>query len=363
MNLSTLVGTLQDVGKATELFTSPDGSRVLVLPHGARILGLFTPQNDQNFFWNHSALERPETARELYDSKLWHNSGGNRTHLTPELDVFFPKYPDVDLAGYWQPRQLDPGNYRVTRTADSVSLASRFSLNFYRTKQEAELELTKAVSPAPNPLRHERDFRGLDYEYAGLTQRTTLALIGDSTNRQVQVGIWDLLQLPHGGDLFVTTYARLEPKIFIGRIAPENLIVTDHLVRFRMRAVGHEKIGIRAVATAGRVGYCYPVGDQMALVIRNFSVNPSGEYVDVPWTELEDMGYSMHACGVSIPSGQFRGEFSELEYHAPGIGAGTGRTHCEDTSEVWAFRGSRQVIGTLAKTLLGPECEVEQVGC
>jgi hypothetical protein len=37
MNLNTLVRTLQDVGKATELFASPDSSRVLVLPHGARI--------------------------------------------------------------------------------------------------------------------------------------------------------------------------------------------------------------------------------------------------------------------------------------------------------------------------------------
>ncbi|MBI4164164.1 MAG: hypothetical protein HY508_00340 [Acidobacteria bacterium] len=361
MNFNKLVQTLQEVGKATELFTSPDGSRVLVLPHGARIVGLFTPRNDENFFWNHAALERPETARELYES-AWHNSGGNRTWLAPEVDVFFPEYPNVDLAGYRIPGKFDPGNYRVVKTADSVGLASRFTLHFYRTKQEAELEFTKAVSSAPNPLRHERDLRGLDYEYGGLTQITTLALVGDSANRPVQVGIWDLLQLPHGGDLFVTTYTRVEPKIFIGRIASDNLIITDHAVRYRTRTVGHEKIGVRAVVGTGRVGYCYPAGDQLALVIRNYFINPSGEYVDVPWTELEDLGYSMHACGVSIPSGQFKGEFTELEYHAPGIGAGTGCKSHADTSQLWAFRGSRQVIDTIAKRLLGPECGVEQVG-
>jgi hypothetical protein len=358
MDLNVLVRTLQDVGKATELFTSPDGGRVLVLPHGARVLGLFTPRNDENFYWTHSALEHPETARELYESEEWHNSGGDRTHLTPEVDLFFPKYPDVDMRGYWQPRQLDPGSYRAVRKADGVSLLSRFTLTFYRTRQEAELELTKTVSPATNPLRHERNLRGLDCEYAGLTQLTTLALVGDSADLPVQVGIWDLLQLPHGGDLLVPTYSRAEPKTFIGKIASESLVVSDHLVRFRMRGGGHEKMGVRAMATTGRVGYCYPQGARWALVVRNYFVNPSGEYVDVPWTELEDMGYSVHGCGVSYPSGQFKGEFSELEYHVPGIGAGTGRSRCEDTSQVWAFRGSRAVIDTVAMCLLGPECGI-----
>jgi hypothetical protein len=358
MNLNVLVRALRDVGKTTELLTSPDGSRVLVLPHGARILGLFAPRNDENFYWTHSALERPETARELYEGKEWHNSGGDRTYLTPEVDIFFPKYPDVDLAGYWQPRQLDPGNYRVMRTPDAISLVTRFTLTLYRTNQEAELELTKTVSPAANPLRHERNLRGLDYEYAGLTQLTSLALVGDSATRPVRVGIWDLLQLPHGGDLLVPTFARANPKIFTGSIAPDNLIIGEHVIRYRMRAVGHEKMGVRAVATTGRVAYCYQKGSQWALVIRNYFVNPSGEYVDVPWTELDDLGYSMHACGVSIPSGQFRGEFSELEYHAPGIGVGTGRSRCEDTSQVWAFRASREVIENVAECLLGPGCGI-----
>jgi len=59
-----------------------------------------------------------------------------------------------------------------------------------------------------------------------------------------------------------------------------------------MRAVGEHKLGFRAVDLTGRVGYMYPAGDQAALVVRNFAVNPSGEYVDVPWTEEANLGFA-----------------------------------------------------------------------
>ena len=94
------------------------------------------------------------------------------------------------------------------------------------------------------------------------------------------------------------------------------------LVRYRMRALGFHKIGIRAVATAGRAGYTYSDGDQFALIIRNFSVNPSGEYVDVPWNSTEDMGYCTQACNFNISEVRF----SELEYHVPIGSRRVGRT-------------------------------------
>ena len=112
----------------------------------------------------------------------------------------------------------------------------------------------------------------------------------------------------------VPTYARAKPKIYFRTVIPEDLIVEDHLVRYRMHAVGEHKIGIRAVATTGRVGYLCPVAHQAALIIRNFSVNPSGEYVDVPWDDTDDLGYSTQACNVNSALGSF----SELECPHPG---------------------------------------------
>ncbi len=47
-----------------------------------------------------------------------------------------------------------------------------------------------------------------------------------------------------------------------------------------------------------------------------------------------DLGYSTQACNVNSRLGQF----SELEYHIPAIGGRTGRLHCDDAAQVWAFR-------------------------
>jgi len=107
--LKSLINILNSVGKVTELYESHDGSRVLMLPHGGRILGLFAPHHEDNFYWTHPALASVETARAFYESGEWQNSGGDRTWLAPEADIFFPNFPALDK--YWQPRQLDPGNW------------------------------------------------------------------------------------------------------------------------------------------------------------------------------------------------------------------------------------------------------------
>jgi hypothetical protein len=350
--LNRLIHTLDAAGKPTELFTSPDGSAVLILPYGARVLGVFPPGSEQNFFWTHPALETVETAKAFYASEVWHNSGGDRTWLAPELDFFLPKYPDISFGSYWQPRQLDPGNYQVRREGGQTALVNRLSMTSSRTKASADLEITKSVGPAPNPLRHEPVWKDMeDVEYAGFTLHTTLQLLGNSGDSSLQVGLWDLMQMPHGGELLVSTYRRANAKLYFGSVGPEDLIVSDHLIRYRMRAVGEHKLGFRAIDMTGRVGYLYPAGGQTALVVRNFGVNPSGEYVDVPWTEEANLGFAGQTCNVNSALGAF----SELEYHVPAIGKGTGGIRSDDLSQVWAFRGAPARIQAIAKTLLSSE--------
>ena len=107
-------------------------------------------------------------------------------------------------------------------------------------------------------------------------------------------------------------------------------------------------MAIRGAALGGRAGYIYPSSDRVALVVRNFSGNPSGEYVDVPW-RTENFGYCFQACNVN---GRL-GTFSELEYHVPAIGGSTGLGHVQDRSQLWAFRGPSRQIEKIASCLLG----------
>ena len=345
--MENLISTLNAVGKATEIYESLDGSRVLILPHGGRILGLFAPQRDANFFWTNAALATVESARAFYQSDDWHNSGGDRTWLAPEADVFFPNFPKLDK--YFQPRQLDPGNYRMERTAEAPQLVNDLYLTLTRSQRGVGLRISKAVSPALNPLRYEGLATGV--EYAGYSLCTSLELLGSSANSPDRIGLWNLLQLPHGGDMWIPTYSKSAPNVIMGSVSADDLAVSERHIQYRMRSAGEDKIGIRAVATAGRVGYLYRTGAQAALVVRNFFVNPSGEYVDVPWNNTGDFGYSTQACNIKGN----QGPFSELEYHSPAIGSGTGRTRCVDESQVWAFRGAQAQIQLIAHTLLSPD--------
>ncbi len=256
-------------------------------------------------------------------------------------------FPTSKLDKYFQPRQLDPGNYQLEQTAEGPRLVNELRLTLSRSQHDIGLRMTKSLGPAANPLRYER--LSTDVEYAGYTLRTSLELL--DVNCPDRVGLWNLLQLPHGGDMLIPTYSKSQPKLIMGSVSEGDLAVGERLIQYKMRSPGEDKIGIRAVATAGRVGYLYQTGDLAALVIRNFFVNPSGEYVDVPWNNTEDFGYSTQACNVK----SHQGPFSELEYHSPAIGAGTGRTEGVDESQVWAFRGAGHQVHLIAQTLLSPE--------
>jgi hypothetical protein len=205
----------------------------------------------------------------------------------------------------------------------------------------------KWVKPAANPLRHEPRFAAAaDAIFCGYEQHTSLQLLNVSSAR---LGIWNLIQLPHGGEMMIPTYTRTEPIPYFGSIPEEDLSVEDRAIRYRMRAPGEQKIGIRSVASTGRAGYRYEADGEWSLVIRNFGGNPSGEYVDSPWTDEDADGCQVQVCHIDNAWGQF----SELEYHAPAVGAGTGSVFSEDVSQVWAFRGSRTAMEAISHRLLG----------
>ncbi len=341
-----LIDTLNQVGKSTHVYHGPDGTEVLVLPYGGRILGLFSPGSEENFYWTHSALESAAAAAEFYASDQWHNSGGDRTWLAPEVDFFFPQFPQTEF--YWQPRALDPGDWQISVDAHAVRLVNRLTHRLSRFNAEVALEMTKSVSPALNPLRQERVRADIsDVEYAGYTLRTSLAWTNEV--RGGPVGLWNLTQMPHGGDLLVPTCCPSQPRVLFGDVRSQDLQTHEHLIRYAMRTSGEHKIAIRATAATGRIGYRYRIGGgRCALIVRNVFVDPSGLYVDVPWRDVEDLGYAVQACNIYGALGRF----SELEYHVPAIGPGTGLTRCEDVSQTWAFRGDDAAIDQIVKCLL-----------
>jgi hypothetical protein len=187
--------------------------------------------------------------------------------------------------------------------------------------------------------------------YAGYTLFTQLRFMSGQAEA-ARAGVWNLLQLPHGGDLLIPTRTHTKVDMFMGEIAAQDLETTDHLIRYKMRAAGKHKFGIQAATAIGRVGYLHAAAGQTSLVIRSFSIDPSGEYVDVPWGNPSVAGSVIQACNIDDCK---LGQYSELEYHAPAIGGVGGRSHCEDVSQVWAFSGREEDVVMAARILISAE--------
>jgi len=343
MNKDTANGRVSGVRLVRMLLAG--GGQVAILPHGGRVLGLYAPGSDENFLWTNPALDDAISAKALLASDQWHNTGGDRTWLAPENDFFRPDYPKMET--YFQPRALDPGRYRCTRTERGVRLACDLKLHSYRTREDLRLRIVKEIAPAANPFRETPGQHGLSgLSFAGYSLRSTLEV--RSQAKRTVVGLWNLLQLPHGGRMLIPVRFRANPTIYFGSPGKRDLMVGEGMLQFVMRSCGEQKIGVDALALIGRAGYLYPCGRKWALVVRNFFVNPSGDYVDGPANLRPSDAFQ--ACSVSNNS---LGSFSELEYHVPAIGGATGLTRSEDVSQVWAFRGSLVAIRRAATALLG----------
>jgi hypothetical protein len=150
--------------------------------------------------------------------------------------------------------------------------------------------------------------------------------------------------------MLVPLYARSTPQKCFGDVPPESMRLEDRLLRVKINFSGSHKIAMKAAVLCGRAGYVSGSGDRWSLVIRNFSVNPSGDYIDVQRPDLDDFGYAFQICRVD--EADF-GSFCELEHHAPALGALPDPAQSEDVSQVWAFRGGRTAIDVIARTLLG----------
>ncbi|HVZ49866.1 MAG TPA: hypothetical protein VG916_13860, partial [Gemmatimonadaceae bacterium] len=58
-----LATQLNRSGKRVETVRLPDGTALLCLPYGGRVLGLFAPGDTRNFYWVNPVLGHAATAR------------------------------------------------------------------------------------------------------------------------------------------------------------------------------------------------------------------------------------------------------------------------------------------------------------
>lgn len=347
-----LVELIESTGRqAVRLKLSGDAEAV-VLPHGGRLLGLYAGDSCSNFLWNNRALQSRALALALFGSGAWPNPGGDRTWLAPELELFIGD-PGRVFETYAVPVALDPGHWSVVSAGDEgVQLTQATTLRLKHRRRDVGLVMGKWFRPAANPLAGTA--LGGRVQYAGYSQVTSLELEPGEAP-YVRLGIWNLLQLPQPGTMWISTRSLAEPRVVFGRVAAGELTAEPERVCWQMGAPGEDtKISIQAAVLKGRAGHvrATDVPGTWELVVREFAVDPDGDYVDTLWCPPFEAGWAFQACCVRSGADCF----NELEYHVPAPMTKAGSNVSRDESRVWAFRGGAESMAEVARVLLG--CDI-----
>ncbi len=345
----TLLQTLRDDGQTVHELRDANGGSLLVMQRGGRILGLYTHDERDSLLWVNPNLYQPEKAHATLNDPWWPNTGGDRIWLGPEVDLNMT--PEGQYAA---PRPLDPGQYSSSASDQQIRLDLSATVALYRSGAQCDVQLERHIGFVPNPLRYEKGLADAltHVRYVGYEQTTTLTL-AQSSDDAAQVGLWDIVQLPTPGRMIVPTLGHPNANApwmpLIGDAAP-SVTASSHGIEIEMGAKSSFKLGVRTVNSIGRAGYVRPREDgQHMLVVRNFAINPSGDYVDVPPDPAAsaDFGYAFQCYNDNGNLGQF----GELEYHAPAVSVRNPRH--TDISQLWAFEGEAGAIQHISDALLG----------
>ena len=310
--------------------------KVMVLPFGGRILGVY-PDGIHNVLWVNQALNSAGAAGRFFRGEDWINIGGDRTWISPEVETTIGD-PDRFEDSYEVPKSIDPASYRVMgRDDNSVVLKTRMSVPFKRSGSVVGLRITKRISCLGAPLAVPKGV-----QWAGYSLATSL-IVESALSARFRPGIWNILQVPGGGNIIVPLTGATHPRPFIGEPV---VTVKEKMIEARVETSQSFKYGIHAGRCTGLMLYVNEKDDPAYLTVRRFNVFAPERYADVPCDDLRATGYMQQ---VYVDDGAFGG-FGEMEYHSPA--AAVENRKIDDISEVWAFMGPQKSIANLVDHVL-----------
>ena len=332
--MNNYIETLKELGKPALWL-----NKVCVLPFGGRVLGLY-PQKGLNALWVNSALGSAASARALLTGGGWTNLGGDRTWVSPEIELFIPDL-SRPMETYKVPAGLDPADYRVvSQGANAVELETAVAVDFYRSGYRAELSLRKRIT--------ELDAPGFalppGVSAAGYELTTTLSAAG-ALPTAIRPALWNLLQVPGGGEIVVPLKGPAAPVAFFGQQQCRQEGNRLH-ASVPVAPEGY-KFGVLADSCQGLMLYLNLDAAQPFLILRRFSVGEQSQYFDVPFNAPQLRGVVQQ---VYVDNGAFGG-FGEMEHHSPASAPGRS-AEVTDTCTTWAFAGPASPLSELAETLL-----------
>ena len=265
-DLESLVEVLNNYSRCAVL--EKDGSRIIVLERGARVLGAFLGDSP-NLLW-----VNPKIEEELREGG-W-NVGGLRLWVSPEQNFFY-KNPER-FEDWFCPQGLDPGSYRIVEaSSDRAMLEGEITAFDYLANKELKGSVRREIWLLEGGARQ-------------LRLRIRDRILGEYHSR---VNPWVLAQVPMGyagvGTVLAPVRRGAEPIHYFGEIPRDRLKVSANHVSFKIDGNFVAKLGIKPEDLRepgfGSIGYVYRIGKRLwsALILRTSNIPLTQEdCLDVP---------------------------------------------------------------------------------
>ncbi|MFD0714701.1 DUF6786 family protein [Paenibacillus sp. GCM10027626] len=344
MEYATLLRALTLLEWRHHSLVNRHGGIVVVLERGARVIGVFTDEQTNNHLWVNPLLtlqHRKQSGDETGIGKEW-NTGGDRMWLSPEIE-----YNVRDRHAFWDSysiqESIDPGTYESVYDPklNSLELKQHAQVHAFRSGLQASVRMNRVIRCVNDPVKAS------NCRFAGYEVESGLVMEENAPN--MPIALWNIMQLPAGGDIVVPTRGRADVDDFFAHTGKSHLQIDEREVHFRLDARSQHKISIKAPFVKGRAAYVRHYGNGRAnLLVRQFQVEPSGNYLDAPAHDPEARGHCLQCYN---DSGDL-GNFGELEYHTPAMDAGAGKQSIRDSSQVWCYEGTTAAIMEIQEALL-----------
>lgn len=322
------------------IFEKEKGNGFIVVPSfGARIVGAFI--DGENFFWTHPEIKKGQ--------------GGQRTWISPEGgDKGFIFKPD--WSGNRDFSMLDPGNYKLISYEKNkfISLKNSFSTTSNDGKENYNLEVTREMSFAENPIGNDPDFKSSDLKFLGIDFTHKLKNSGEKLLDRI-IGLWCLIQIIPQGTMVVPVK---EPshKAYRGNyfepLPPEYVKLNRDSISFFVHGSRRYKIGINPEYAKGVIAYVSKnLKGEFYIVMMSFHVDPKAKYHDRPKTEQETNG---DAIQIYSHLEEEPLAFGELECHSPSLYLPPQKEEAFPI-KIYIFKGSKEWILKVGNKLVSPD--------
>lgn len=237
MKLSTLLEALSNAHLKYLVLTAHEGGHIVLLERGARVIGVFPDDDASNQVWVNPTLLTAE-AIDRYTSGTDWNIGGERTWFSPEIEYFIQDLK-VGLESYRIQASFDPGFYRFEASPHASGTATwtqQTEWTAFRSRETVRAYVDKQIKLIRDPLKDIADETiETHYSYVGYELHTSISL--EQLTKSASVSLWNLMQLPAGGEVLIPTYGRAQVFDFFAPTGPAHLDVSLDCVRFRLDCV------------------------------------------------------------------------------------------------------------------------------